>query len=147
MYKFNLNAAKAGVPMMLEDGTPVQYLRQIRRKRKEDANALCLLEYYDNDMPIITGEGDTKHNIFMAGTEGHIVTKEQLESFNAYIKPILIGWLSAYKDIAVHYDEKYFATLDDMKARLEELINDLKESDDEHDDATVSNVLTILAKY
>lgn len=146
MYKFNLKAAKAGVPMMLEDGTPVKYLRQIRRKSQDDGNVLCLIEYCDNDMPIITSEEDDMYDIFMAGIEGYIITREQLESFNAYIKPLLIGWLSAYKDVAVHYDDKYFASFDDMKVKLEELINSLKQSDDEHDDATVSNALETLSQ-
>lgn len=136
MYKFKARNAAMGVPMFLKNGTPVKYVQEIKRRNSNGKSMhLCLVQLPDEDVPIITYEGDEKHEIYMAGediTYPCIITHDLL-SFEGYIARYIKCWLSAYKDVMVHYSDQY-ENLQQMKEHLTELIEML---DDEEIDISI----------
>ena len=131
MYKFKAKNAALGVPMFLKDGTPVKYVQEIKRRNSNGKSMyLCLIQLPDEDVPIITYEGDDKNTIYMAGEDVTYpcVTIHDLLSFEGYIARYIKCWLSAYKDIMVHYSDQY-ENLQQMKEHISELVKMLDDEE------------------
>lgn len=136
MYKFKAKNAAMGVPMFLESGTPVKYIQEMKQRTSDGKSIyLCLAQFPDRDMPFSTYEGDDKH-IYMAGEDiiYPCITSHDLLSFDEYIKKYIKCWLSAYKDIMVHYDSDQYENLQQMKEHISELVKML---DDEEIDLSI----------